>query len=490
MLNGENFQNLRELLETLEEQRRGEVLIRYVEGETVREVDTETFFGDIRSFAVRLTRLGVETAHVGIIGPNCYEWLVSYYAILYVGATPVMMGAEYTPEELAETIKQADVAALVYHQVIGQRLKEAGMVLDTALIPMFCQGDKDIGVIADNHKTRSDVGCIFFTSGTTAKKKAVVMSCMGMIEGVCNDLVGKPFRAQLAILPFHHLAGFNPTLNTLCLGGVLCLAGDFKRLFRELELMKPDYFYAVPSIVKVLVKKLKHSNAHGESLGLNIRIINCGGAKFQPEVVETITSRDIAILQGYGASEAGGIGFSWEMSLENPNTIGKAPDCLEAKLVDGELAIRSKTLMMGYYKDPEATAEVLKDGWYYTGDLARQDEEGYYYLTGRKKNLIILSNGENISPEELEEALGGCEQVGESMVFEENDFLAVEIFPDYPANASEEEKTAVQSAIQDYVERFNETAPAYKNIRFVEFRETPFPKNATGKIVRRKEGKA
>lgn len=490
MLNGAKFENLGELLDALEAERPGEILIRYMVKDEVCEVNTEAFFSMIRSEAARLTRLGLVGGHIGIVGRNSLEWLVSYYAILYTGSVAVLMGAEYTAEELLETAEQADVTAMIYDEALAGKVQNADFPGSVVLVPMFSSEQMEEGEIVRQPVKREELGCIFFTSGTTARKKAVMMSHKGLIEGVCNNIVGQQFTAQLALLPFHHLAGFNPVLNTLCLGGVLCLAGDFKQLFRQLEVMKPDYFFAVPSMVKVLVKKLKHSDAHGASLGWNLRVINCGGAKFQPEIVETLVSKDITIMQSYGASETGGIGFSWEMALDNPNTIGKAPEGMEAKIVDGELAVRSDTVMMGYYGAPEATEEVLRDGWYYTGDLARQDERGYYYLTGRKKNLIILSNGENVSPEELEEGLGACEQSAEVLVYEKRDFLAAQFLPDYTGAESEEEREAVRQSIRVFVEAFNDRMPTYKRISFTEFRDTPFEKNAMGKILRKKEEQA
>lgn len=488
MISGENLHNMRELFEALEAESGSRVLIKYMQGEQVIQVTAPAFFQDIRAFALRLRSLGPDCKHIGVTGKNSYEWLVAFYAVLSLGAVAVLIGQDSTVQELEEAAVQADLDAIVYDETMTEKVERCHMVPANRRIPMLQPGgDAEVSSfsqIAAHKAGLDDLACIFFTSGTTAKKKAVMLSHRGIIAGVCNEVLNRPFHAQLAVLPFHHLAGFNATLNTLCLGGILCIAGNLKYLYRYLEQMQPDYLLAVPSMIKVIVRRLKKADAYGASLGWNLRILSCGGAKFQPEIVEVLVNRKITIMQSYGASEAGGLGFSWEMTPENPDTIGKAPPEMEAKIVDGELVLRSASVMMGYYRDPEATAEVLQDGWYYTGDLCRMDEKGYLYLTGRKKNLIVLSNGENISPEEIETKLSASETVAEVLVSEERDFLAATFVPQYPSGCTEADKAVIQRQINKVVQTYNWGVPAYKAIQFVHFRETPFEKNAVGKMIR------
>ena len=141
--------------------------------------------------------------------------------------------------------------------------------------------------------------------------------------------------------------------------------------------------------------------------------------------------------------------------------------------------------MMGYYKDEAATRKVLRDGWYFTGDLCRQDAEGYLYLVGRKKNLIILSNRENVSPEEIEHKLRACEDICEVMIGVEQDFISGTIFPQYPPNCTDAEKYAIRERVRNAVQQFNETVPTYKQVQFLHFREEPFAKTPLGKLIRR-----
>ena len=330
-------------------------------------------------------------------------------------------------------------------------------------------------------RSPDDPACILFTSGTTARCKAVTLSHASVLAGACNNVIGFPFEAQLAILPFHHIAGISTTLNALCLGAVVCIAENVKQLYRCLSKLKPDYVLTVPSLLEAIVKKLKSGGPHGSRFGWNLRIIACGGAQFPNHVIEVIRNQEIHLLQGYGATEAGGLGFYWEMTMDSPGTIGKPCPELEAKLIDGELFLKSPAVMLGYYGDPAATEEVLRDGWYATGDLCRVDSQGCYHLTGRKKNLIILANGENISPEEIEEKLSACPQIREVLVREKNQKICAVI---YPGESATDQNADNLERICSAVAAYNRSVPLYKQVQMAEFVCSPFPKTPAGKIIR------
>jgi long-chain acyl-CoA synthetase len=163
------------------------------------------------------------------------------------------------------------------------------------------------------------------------------------------------------------------------------------------------------------------------------------------------------------------------MTEDCRDTIGKPCPEVETKIVDGELWLRSPSVMMGYYKDPETTAQVLQDGWYATGDLCREDADGYLRLVGRKKNIIILSNGENVSPEEIEAQLHSCPDVEEVLVGVEGDLICATVFV---GSGSEEQ-------VRSFVQRYNSQVPYYKQVQKLTFLDSPFEKTQVGKIIRR-----
>ena len=204
----------------------------------------------------------------------------------------------------------------------------------------------------------------------------------------------------------------------------------------------------------------------------------CSSAMFDPQVMLDMATNGMFVVQTYGATETCGDGIiNYAQDAKHIGAVGQGNDYLDYKLEpDGELCIRGDSIMLGYYKDPEATAAVIdKDGWFHTGDLARVDEDGYYYITGRKKNLIILDSGENVSPEELEGMLEKCPAVQECIVKELGKKIGVVVY-------CEKEH---QQTVRDFIAQMNRTVPLYKRIGVVEFSETPLPRNGAGKLVRK-----
>lgn len=485
----EGVQTIHDLLKALELRSGDRCIIKYMVETEVVEVSAPQFFDDIRRRSSALRRMGLAGNHIGIMGKNSYDWLVSFCAVLNIGAVAVLLSQDYRPEEVAEAADRTDLNAILYGQEVKETVCQAKLLAGVSRLPMrMDKYDEAAAPIEGEQKDGGagpqDLACVLFTSGTEAKNKAVMLSTWALIASFSNEIVGHNFAAQLAILPFHHLAGFGTALNTLCLGAILCIGEDFKYIYRYLEYMKPDYLLTVPALLDVIVRRLKKADAYGASLGWNLHLISCGGAKFQPEVVQILSARKITILQSYGASEAGSLGFTWEMTPERPDTIGKPHPGVEVKIVDGELLLRSASIMMGYYKDDAATRKVLRDGWYLTGDLCHQDQEGYLYLVGRKKNVIILSNGENVSPEEIESQLRRCEDICEVMIGEEKGFISGTIFPQYPPNCTDQEKSVIRERIRNAVQQFNDMVPTYKQVQFLHFREEPFAKNTLGKLIR------
>ena len=463
--------NMPQFLEALEVQAGDGVFLKYMEDRQVREMTAPRFFRMVRQYAAMLSGAGLRNAHVGILGTNRAQWLAGFCAIFYTGGVAVLLSADSNATELAQRVAQADVTGILHDGALASVVEGLDVTtLDLDDIP------DDLPQAVEPAAPASDaLACILFTSGTTSIPKAVMLSQKAMVAGVCHNVIGHPFEAQLAILPFHHVAGFAAVLNTWYLGRVACLGQDFKYLYRYLTAMKPDYTLTVPSVLQSILRKLKNGGVHGQELGWNLRLIGCGGAKFQPDVIRFLNDRGIRVLQSYGATEAGGLGFDWEMTPACRDTIGKPCPEIRTKIVDGELYLQCDSMMMGYYKDPAATAEALKDGWYATGDLCTVDEDGYLRLTGRRKNLIILSNGENVSPEQIETALTALDGIEEALVEGENDRIAATIYA--PA--------ASRDQLEALIETYNRDVPFYRQVHVLHISPEPLAKTGNGKIIRR-----
>ena len=249
--------------------------------------------------------------------------------------------------------------------------------------------------------------------------------------------------------------------------------GSLRSFYKDLQRMPSQDMAAVP----VLVESIHHDLMSGrrEKLG-QLWALNCMSAMFNPETLQDLTRNGILISQFYGCTETTGGGLiNFAADPEHIGAVGKPDGHCEFKLEDGEICLRGGDVMLGYYKDPEGTAEVIDtEGWFHTGDLARQDADGYVFLTGRKKNLIILDSGENVSPEELEKLLEKCPAVQECLVKESGKKICAMVYC--------EEKE--QPAVRAFITEVNRTLPLYKRMSAVEFSSGPLPRNAMGKLLR------
>ena len=224
--------------------------------------------------------------------------------------------------------------------------------------------------------------------------------------------------SHMTLLPLFHMACFVCVMSYPPAGWALNLCGDIRDFYRDLGLMHSDVMASAPMLVETIYNDYKRGRV--ERLN-GLWDLCCSSAALDPKMLEELAANGFVVNQCYGMTETFGDGIlNFTQTADHMSAVGKPDDHCEYQLDEtGEICIRGNSVMLGYYKDPEATAEVIdKDGWFHTGDLGRIDEDGYYYITGRKKNLIILANGENVSPEELEHKLAACPAVQECIVKE------------------------------------------------------------------------
>ena len=272
-------------------------------------------------------------------------------------------------------------------------------------------------------------------------------------------------------------------------GAVVCINDSLIRMVKNIKLFRPNLILMVPLMIETIAKKLEDAAGlppeivKKEVFGEQFHTICSGDAYLPPAMVDLFAKYGIAILQGYGMTECSPVistTVSWDI---RKGTVGQLlPNC-EAKTVNEELWVRGSSVMQGYYKMPEETAEALADGWLRTGDLGYVDEEGFVYLTGRKKNLIITKNGENVSPEELENKIGENHLVQEILVRESEGVIESEIFPDLEY-AAKKEIIDIPAELQKLIDDYNSSAPAYKRVYRLKTRDTEFPKTPSKKIKR------
>ena len=459
---------------------------------------------DSRRFSSALASLGMQGRHAAIIGPTSYSWLTAFFGTVNSGSVAVPLDVSLPAEELCELICRADVSVLVADEARADVIdlcKERCPGV-TCVISMQQEESSDRALsLAALLKNGSDsfsfcpdpdrLCAILFTSGTTGKSKGVMLTHRNLAQNAtCLDMKIPPRTVLLSVLPIHHAYCLSmDILKGISLGSVICINDSLLRVAKNIKLFHPDMILMVPLMIETLAKKMEDTKDLPKKLvknmifGKQFHTICSGGAYLNPDYIDLFAQYGITILQGYGMTECSPVistNLSWDI---RKNSVGKLmPNCT-AKVVDGELWVSGTSVMLGYYKMPEETAETLVDGWLRTGDLGYVDEDGYVYLTGRQKNLIITKNGENVSPEELENRLGQHRLVQEVLVRESEGVIEAEIFPDYEY-ARKKKIRDLSSALQDMIDGYNREAPVYKRIYRLKIRETEFEKTPSKKIKR------
>ena len=459
---------------------------------------------DSRRFSSALASLGMQGRHAAIIGPTSYSWLTAFFGTVNSGSVAVPLDVSLPAEELCELICRADVSVLVADEARADVIdlcKERCPGV-TCVISMQQEESSDRALsLAALLKNGSDsfsfcpdpdrLCAILFTSGTTGKSKGVMLTHRSLAQNAtCLDMKIPPRTVLLSVLPIHHAYCLSmDILKGISLGSVICINDSLLRVAKNIKLFRPDMILMVPLMIETLAKKMEDTKDLPKKLvknmifGKQFHTICSGGAYLNPDYIDLFAQYGITILQGYGMTECSPVistNLSWDI---RKNSVGKLmPNCT-AKVVDGELWVSGTSVMLGYYKMPEETAETLVDGWLRTGDLGYVDEDGYVYLTGRQKNLIITKNGENVSPEELENRLGQHRLVQEVLVRESEGVIEAEIFPDYEY-ARKKKIRDLSSALQDMIDAYNREVPVYKRIYRLKIRETEFEKTPSKKIKR------
>jgi long-chain acyl-CoA synthetase len=281
-------------------------------------------------------------------------------------------------------------------------------------------------------------------------------------------------------------------LKGFSLGTTICINDSLLHMIKNMSVFKPSVMLMVPMMVETIYKRLAVADPSipknllaAQVFGGNLKIIFVGGAHLDPFYIEKFAEYGVDVLEGYGMSECSPVISSNTPDNHKIGSIGRPLVNAEVSFDNGEILVRGTSVMKGYYKMPDETAETMKDGWLHTGDKGYIDEDGYLFINGRVKNLIILSNGENISPEEIENKLALNPLVGEVVVTGENNGLTARIYPEQQlVEAKGMGKDEVRAALQAFLDQYNKTQPTYRQITGLVVRENPFARSSTKKIKR------
>ena len=467
------------------------VAIRYVaeDGKTVVEKKYREYAQDIRRMVAYLKAEvpDIKGQRIVLLSRNCYEFCVASYGIILAGGVLVTLNQKKTWEELEYELGLVEPALILNDGIDYGCRAELEAVYGPKLRPMDCYKDTAPGELT-NCVGHDDLMMLMFTSGTTGRSKGVMLSERNMCASlhtysevaenwITNRLPAgqKLPLSHMTLLPLFHMACFVCVMSYPPAGWALNLCGDIRDFYRDLRLMHSDVMASAPMLVETIYNDMKR----GRVSRLNgLWDLCCSSAALDPRMLLELAQNGFVVNQCYGMTETFGDGIlNFTQVEKHMSAVGKPDDHVQYKLDEtGEICIKGDCVMLGYYKDPEATAEVIDaDGWFHTGDLARMDEEGFYYITGRKKNLIILASGENVSPEELEKKLALCPAITECIVKEKGQKICAVIY--CPEDKQEE--------VRAFVTEVNRSLTLYKRISAVEFTAEPLPRNALGKLLRK-----
>lgn len=532
-------------------------MVKDTPGGEYRDITYAELKHDVDALGTGLVNLGLKGQKIGVIGENSYKWVITYMATVNGTGVIVPLDRELPVEELKHLVQRAGITAIVYSKKLTDKVNEALDGIDSIRYRIsMAEPEHTDGVLSmdqlmtegeelmrrgnrefvDAKIDREAMCTLIFTSGTTGLAKGVMLSHKNISANVYNMSkyvkIRKPGRG-LSVLPMHHTFEMTCHVCTAMYQGVTIVIceglryiqknmqeahatvmlgvplvfesmhrkvlkqveksgrlGAFKKLIATSKAMK---LYNKPKVVKKMFRQL-HSSIGGE-----ISLFIAGGAAIEPDVIRDYEAMGIPMIQGYGMTENAPIIAVNRDCYSKADSVGQPMPGTDVKIVDpdedgiGEIICRGPSVMIGYYDNPEETAKVLRDGWLYTGDYGRMDEDGFLYICGRKKNVIVTKNGKNIFPEEIEYYLMKSPYIEEVLVSgivdkKSGDTIVIaEIFPSYQVITDEigqVSEDGLRDFIKAAVEEANDQMPLYKRVKRFTLRKDDFEKTTTRKIKR------
>ena len=475
----ENYSIIKNMIKQFAFERSGKTAFSLFDGEVVKAISYQDFAQNILQVAGYFVSRNITRRHIAIMAPNSYDWLVTYFAVIGSGNIAVLMNQDLPSDVLQWQCDKADVSMVCTDQEVFELAKENLIGVECVCFEEL-KSDAAITVDMLYDTQEEDTIQMLFTSGTTGKSKAVEHSAnnwknMMPTHGV--RLKSEKVERVCIPVPFYHSLGLESVSVSLFNAKTICIGRGIKYLFMDMAFLNPDLVVMVPSMVESLAKILKRIIDPAERtkyIGSNLHHIGYAGAVLKEPVLRALLEQGFTMSVNFGMSEIPGAStICIVKNKEHYRSAGKFTPNTEYRFEEGELLLKSARVMKGYYKDPVETVSVIRDGWLHTGDLGYVDENGYFFLTGRKKNVIILSNGENVNPEEIETSFGACMDILECMVYGDGKGICADVYTNSP------------EAVKSFVKEYNKGIPLYRQVYKVNCTATPLEKTGSGKIKRK-----
>ena len=524
---------------------------------TYENITYKKLLQDINAFGTKLYEMGFKNKRIAIVGRNRYEWVVAHLSNLLGGIVSIPLDKELQVDELESCLERSKADVIVFDEKYIDNIEKIKQNGKTNLQEYVCMTEQEgyknfwtlkkegaeilkngnneyVNCEIDNDK----MAILLFTSGTTSKSKAVMLSNTNIASNVYAMLLVEDMRPtdnNLAFLPFHHIFGSTCMIVMIAIGAKTAFPDGLRYVAQNLKEYQISLFVGVPLLVEAIYKNIEKeiekkgktkliNNAKKlsncllklhidvrrklfkdviDALGGRMRFIISGGAPLDKKVAQGFNELGIEVVQGYGLTETSPVISAENSKKKRYGSIGFPMENVEVEIINkdengiGEIRVKGPNVMLGYYENEEATKKVMKDGWFYTGDLAYKDKDGFIFLTGRQKDMIVLKNGKKVFPEELETLINRLDLVKECIVYgmpdekDKNDLkLSVKIV--YDKKIAEEKYSGksegeLYQILWEKVKEINKTFPPYKYIKNMILTDEELIKTTTQKVKRNEE---
>ncbi len=543
--------NFRHLLAVCES-RGDRTLFKYRTGKTFATLSYGEFAKLSRSIAAGLAAEGLAGKRIAVIGETSPEWVAAYLAVVASGGVIVPMDKELAVSEIEGFLESVDAQAIVHSASFTKKFADTVDNHPTVkkFIPMSYDGEAHEKILpldaliargnaADYEypeRVSEELAVMLFTSGTTGTSKCVMLSeknICSCVNAACETVNFSADDVTLSVLPLHHTYELAIMLASMSYGILVGINDTLTHLMANLKEIRPTGLVLVPLFVSTMHKRImteakkqkkdkllrrmipvsnglrcvgidlrrKFFGSVIDSFGGRLSKIICGGAPLNPEMVHNFEAFGIQICEGYGITECSPL-ISVSPYYDNrPGSVGPASPACTVRIAvsgkndkgfdEGEIQVKGDNVMLGYYNNPEANASAFtEDGWYRTGDVGYLDKDGYIYITGRLKSVIVLENGKNVFPEEIEEYLENIPEIAESVVVGRKEansdtvLLTAVVYPNRDLFEKDADNDTIYKAIYAKIQEQNKHMPSFKKIMALELRDTEFEKTTSRKIKR------
>ena len=516
---------------------------------TYENITYTKFLNHINSFGTGLLKKGFKGKRVALIGPNSYEWMLTYFTVQSGIGILIPLDKGLPDSEIEYSLQKSKADVIVFSEEYLDRIMELKETTNLTKFICMQKNNKNIPTIQDfmNIGTGelkkgntlfssleidpNELSLILFTSGTTSLAKAVMLTQRNIlvsVNGVTEILDVTPKDVGIALLPFHHTFGALSVMYLFAGGACTTFCDGLRYIGDNLKEYHVTTFICVPLLLESMYKKImlqiektnktkkvnfalalskfllffkidirrKLFKEIIDSIG-GLRMAISGASALDPRVQKGLNDFGIRASQGYGLTETAPVLTAPKNDMDKIGSCGTPIPEVEVKIANpnengiGEIIARGPNVMLGYYENEEATNEVIKDGWFYTGDLGYKDDDNFFYITGRKKNVIVLKNGKNIYPEELEVLINKLSYVNECIVFgypkDDDLIVSTKIVYDAKQIGNNLDEKEIKNKIWEDIKKLNNTLPTYKYIKNLFISEEPMIKTTTSKIKRNEE---